>query len=373
MALTVPAVPPQPPDPVLLSSGRPIRAGGAGDHGRIYNLITTNNLCLAAGGAQPVINQAFADQQAYGLTSMSFTERCRWRIPYLSERHVTLHCVVLARDTAGAPKIRFEADNGGDTVDASPAGGAWGRYEVDLDLTGGFGPHGGEYYEDVIMLTEGDLDIRIVQAWYVEATDGATYPAADTLADDPFEDGNLGTSVPLDTDLAVDDEALPSWLAHRLRRNIVNLSARPQVLFSTSALTGPALADGGEFVPWYPHRFTIPVPHLAADADFQIIVWARIQNDAGTDWLAYFDRGDGGIRDLLDSWNAVAVAPTIATITAPATSGTTWIKTTITVRPSPRVRAPLQYAGLAHIGFHCQQPVTTTSGIKSITAWGVYA
>lgn len=365
MALTVPAVPPNPPDALLLSSGKPIRAGSSTDRGRVYDIIQANNLILAAGHAQHVFCEAWADGQA-SFAGAGWNERCRWIIPYLSARHLTLHFVVLAKDTAGVPKIRMSSVNAGLNTDTNIAGGAWTLYEGSITLTkAGFGPHGGEYYEEIAMSTDGSVDVRIAAAWYEEATAGATYPAADTLTSGPFEDGNLATSVPLDDALAVADGALPSWLAHRLRTNLVNASARQRVYVSTSALEGVALAAGGEYIPWYPHRYAIPIPLLAADQDFEITVWARIENDALTDWSMFFERGDGA-REAL--WGGGG--PSVTTITAPATTGVAWYKTTITVRPS-RLRAPLQYGGIAHIGFEQSAPVTGTSGLKSLAVWAV--
>lgn len=369
MALTVPAVPPNPPDALLLSSGKPIRAGSSSDRGRVYDLLQANNLILAAGHAQQVFSQGWADGQA-SFAGAGWTERCRWIIPYLSARHLTLHFAILAKDMAGGPKIRMRSVNAGNNTDTNIAGGAWTVYEGSITLTkAGFGPHGGEYYEEITMSTDGSVDVRMAVGWFEEATAGGTYPAADTLTSGPFEDGNLATSVPLDDALAVADGALPSWLAHRLRTNLVNATARKRVYVSTSAIEGVALADGGEYLTNYPHRYAIPIPRLAADEDFTLTVWARIENDAATNWSVYFDRGDGGRQALFTAYNGGA-HPSITTITAGGSTGVAWYKTTITVAASA-MRIPLQYAGLAHIGFMQQVQSTGTSGLKSLAVWAV--
>lgn len=370
MALTVPAVPHQPPNPIKLSSGKPIRAGSSTDRGRPYDLFQSNNLVLAAGHAQQVFATAWSEDQGT-FTGAGFTERCRWIIPYLSERHLTLHFAVLAKDTAGAPKIRMRSVNAAQNTDTNIAGGAWTLYEGSITLTqAGFGPHGGEYYEEITLSTDGDVQIRTAVAWYVEATAGATYPAADTLDSGPFEDGNLGTSVPLDDDLIVPDEALPSWLAHRLRTNLVNASERQRVYVSTSALQGVALASGGEYITNYPHRYAIPVPLLSEDQAFEVTVWAYIENNSGSPWSIYLDRGDGG-RQALFLAQEGQPHPSVTEVSVASAGAPAWHKTTLTVRPSPLARAPLTYAGLAHIGFYQDPQTTGTSGLISLAVWAV--
>lgn len=368
MARTVPSVPHQPPNPIYLASGKPIRAGTASG-GRLLTLGQSINLGLATGGAQPVVSQAWADGQASFAVGVSIVEQCRWRIPYLSELHPTVRCRVYAKDTAGAPKIRFSSVNAGNTADVSPAGGTFAWYQVDLDVAGGFGPHAGEVYEDITMSVQGSVDIQNVVIWYKEGVSGGTYPLADTLAAGPVDT----TSLPIDDESLAADEALPSWLGHAMVQDLEDMEARVRVYVNTSAIESVALADGGEYIPRYPHRFVIPIQHLAGDEDYELTVWTRIENDDSADWLVYFDRGDGA-RNALYSLYADAAAPVlspITVITAAATSGDAWQKTTIKVRRAPQLnRHPLVYAGMAHIGFVQQAQVSATSGLKSIAVWG---
>lgn len=260
------------PDPNAFGTGQKLLAGP------LEYLFTTMNHCYAEGHATNVVQQQWADS----LCSWNGVKinACTWRIPVISDDHVTVDCWVYASATVNPGTIHFSSLLAAATVNAAVAVGAaaWVNLPALTVSVGGS-------YEDIIM----DL----------EAGAGGTITVERVLVRYPALTSPLGTTVPttgfvpFGSGYWTADEALPSYAGVSLSTGLSDLLARQRVLASWSGLsniqaysTAARLTLPGGVHPGTGNQFNggnrisaNPVSRGALDRAVSYTLWAYIVAD----------------------------------------------------------------------------------------------
>ena len=272
-------VPPPLPDPLGLAALEPIYAR------ELRRLGLLGNLLMAQGGAGPMIPQSWS---SYSDDADVLTLRCEWRIPYISDAHTQLRCMIYGQHPAASGEkgqVQFRSVTAGDTctLDLAPSASP-GYYEsvsaagadqhLTIDASAG--------YETIQMWSRGDnTGAYATDVWEVDCELVAlTSPLAASLIRGPAGLRGSTTMRPIDAADLNDDSALASLHGLSLIETIDALEARPRIYFQWSAADG-IKGGGGSYTSQQRRDYRLFLPRPLGSrigAGYELEWHARIGN-----------------------------------------------------------------------------------------------
>jgi hypothetical protein len=278
-----------------------------------------------------------------------------WRVPLLSDAHVSLFFDIHATGTVNGGTVRFVS--GAASLSIAVAAGGPTRYTGTLTMPVG------AVYDDVSLV--------------MFATDGASSVQLDRVSAEftplasPLAAGRVALATGSDLDpmgslVVPTDAALSAFIASKARDNLEALQRRPRALLIWSGIDLPGASAGIDHAP-HQHRVTSIVRPGAFQAGVFYTAWVRVQQS-----------GAGPTRVIVSAARSPREWPTgggassqVAVIDVAVGAANLWQSATFTL-PEGRGLAGLEHPGCV-LGVALNPEVgaaVTTASLYAVSVWG---